>query len=201
MRSKSPPLLPIFRTRTQGEILALVLDQPNREWTISELATATEVALTSVQSEVARLEAGDLITSRKIGRNRLVRANKANPIIDPLTQVVLLSFGPKVVIAQEFAPLHADHVLIFGSWAARFAGHTGIAPDDIDVLVVGNNVSRTDVYAAAERAQQRIKRPVNPVVRSRDSWISPEGDPLLDEIVRRPYVDITKAPGDSEMQT
>ena len=201
MRSNAPALLPIFRTQTQGEILALVLDQPEREWTVSELATATGAALTSVQSEIARLESGDLLLSRKVGRTRLVRANTKNPITAPLTQVVLLSFGPKIVIAQEFAPLDADRVIIFGSWAARFAGIAGETPEDIDVLIVSDSVKRADVYAAAERAQEKLGRQVNPVIRSAAAWQSPDTDPLLDELLRRPYVDVTgdlvSAKGDS----
>ena len=201
MRSNAPALLPIFRTQTQGEILALVLDQPEREWTVSELATATGAALTSVQSEIARLEAGELLISRKVGRTRLVRANTKNPITAPLTQVVLLSFGPKVVIAQEFAPLRADHISIFGSWAARFAGVPGETPEDIDVLVISDSVKRAALYAAAERAQEKLGRPVNPVIRSTAAWQSPARDPLLDELLRRPYVDVTvdlfSAKGDS----
>jgi DNA-binding transcriptional ArsR family regulator len=194
MRSIAPAVLPIFRTHNQGEILALVLDHPEREWTVSELATATGAALTTIQSEISRLESGDLVTSRKVGRTRLVRANTGNPIIAPLTQIVLLSFGPKVVIAQEFASLKADHIVIFGSWAARISGIAGKTPDDIDVLIVSDSVKRSDAYAAAERAQERLGRPVNPVIRSTAAWQSPSSDPLLDELLRRPYVDVTDTP-------
>jgi hypothetical protein len=193
MRSIAPAVLPIFRTQTQGEILALVLDNPEREWTVSELAATTGAALTTIQSEIARLELGDLLTSRKVGRTRLVRANTRNPIIAPLTQVVLLSFGPKIVIGHEFASLNAEHIIIFGSWAARISGIAGQTPGDIDVLIVSDSAKRADAYAAAERAQERLRRPVNPVIRSTAAWQSPSSDPLLDELLRRPYVDVQDA--------
>jgi predicted nucleotidyltransferase len=191
MRSEAPALLPIFRTRAQGEILALVLQDPDQEWTVSELAHATGVPLTSAQSEIARLESGDLLSSRKVGRTRLVHANADNPVTAPLTQVVLLTFGPKPVIADEFAHLGAQRVLIFGSWAARLLGEPGPAPADIDVLVVGDDITRAGLYAAAERAQARLGRPVNPVLRSTNAWAEPDKDPLIDEILRRPRVDVT----------
>jgi predicted nucleotidyltransferase len=194
MRSKPPALLPIFRTRAQGEILALTLQDPAREWTVSELARATGVPLTSAQSEIARLESGDLLYSRKVGRTRLVRANTDNPVTAPLTQVVLLTFGPKSVVEAAFADLGAQRVLIFGSWAARLHGDEGPSPADIDVLVVGDGIARADLYAAAERAQARLGRPVNPVLRGTQAWAEPEKDPLLDEILRRPFVDVTRTP-------
>jgi predicted nucleotidyltransferase len=191
MRSKAPGLLPIFRTRAQGEILALVLQDTSREWTVSALAQATGVPLTSAQSEIARLESGDLLWSRKVGRTRLVRANTDNPVTVPLTQVVLLTFGPKSVVEDAFADLGAAHVLIFGSWAARLSGEPGSAPADIDVLVVGDDIARADLYTAAEHAEARLGRPVNPVLRSMKSWADPHTDPLLAEILRRPLVDVT----------
>jgi hypothetical protein len=50
------------------------------------------------------------------------------------------------------------------------------------------------VYAAAERAEARLGRPVNPVLRSADAWQDAAADPLLDEIQRRPLVEVT-SPG------
>ena len=193
MRSNAPALLPIFRTRAQGEILALTLQDPYQEWTISDLARATGAPLTSVQSEVARLESGSLLASRKVGRTRLVRANTDNPVIEPLTRVVLLTFGPKSVVESAFADLGAERVVIFGSWAARLQGEAGAMPADIDVLVVGDDINRGDLYAAAERAEARLGRPVSPVLRGTQAWADPDKDPLLDEILHRPMVDATTA--------
>lgn len=38
MRSEAPPLLPIFRSRHQAELLALLYLQPEREFSLTELA-------------------------------------------------------------------------------------------------------------------------------------------------------------------
>jgi hypothetical protein len=70
--------------------------------------------------------------------------------------------------------------VIFGSWAARYAGAAGPPPHDIDVLVVGK-VDRADLYEAADRAQVRLGLPVNPVVRSAKQWDDPE-DALVKQI-------------------
>ncbi|MBI1352122.1 MAG: ArsR family transcriptional regulator [Actinomycetales bacterium] len=190
MRSDAPPLLPILRSRTQGEVLAALLIDPAREWTITELAARLHLPLTTAQSEIARLETGGLVHSRKVGRSRLVQPDLSNPVVTPLTQIIMLTFGPKVVVQDEFAGLGADHVLIFGSWAARLSGEAGPPPGDIDVLAVADDLSREDLYAAAERAEARLGRPVNPVLRSTQAWADPATDPLLDEIVRRPVVHV-----------
>ena len=190
MRSDAPTLAPTFRSRLQGDLLALVLPWPDREWTVSELALRLKAPLTTVQSEVTRLVSGNVLSSRRVGRNRLVRADAANPAVAPLTQLTLVTFGPHTVIADEFAVLGADRVLLFGSWAARYHGEAGPTPADIDVLVVGDRIDRTESYEAAERAEQRLGLPVNPVLRTSDAWSDPRRDPLLSEIVNRPHVEV-----------
>lgn len=78
--------------------------------------------------------------------------------------------------------------MIFGSWAARYAGQPGPAPHDLDVLVVGQP-TRESVYDAADRAQQRVGMPVNPMIRTVDAWRATE-DPLVKQIKASPFVTV-----------
>ncbi len=73
-----------------------------------------------------------------------------------------------------------------GSWAARYLGRTGPAPHDLDVLVIGQP-TRESVYDAADRAQQRLGMPVNPVIRSAETWRKAD-DPLVRQIQSSPFV-------------
>jgi predicted nucleotidyltransferase len=191
MRSGAPVLAPTFRSRTQGDLLALTLLHPDQEWTVSDLARLLGVPLTTAQSEVGRLADGGVLATRKVGRSRVVRANLSSPSVAPLTQLTLVTFGPQTVVAEEFAGLGAERVVVFGSWAARYHGETGDLPADIDVLVVGDGIDRADLYRAAERAEARLRMPVNPVMRPAGSWDEPGKDALLVQIKSRPYVNAT----------
>jgi hypothetical protein len=51
-------------------------------------------------------------------------------------------------------------------------------------------VARREVYEAAERAEQRLKLPVNPLVCSRSRWIAAP-DPLIQQIRSGPRVWVT----------
>ena len=156
----------------QGEVLALLMGDPAREWTIDQLATTTGQPYQTVASEVRRLEQGDLVVTRPIGRSKLLRANESSPYFEPLAQLVLMSFGPPLVVAEEFGPLSGvARIVIFGSWAARYAGEPGPgpAPVDVDVLLIGTP-DRDAAYEAARRAQGRLGREVNVTVRSEDQW-------------------------------
>jgi DNA-binding transcriptional ArsR family regulator len=186
MRSDVPALLPILRSRHLAEILTLLLLHPDSEYSISDVASTLGLPLTTVQREVTRLSGAQLIRERRVGRSRLVSADPASRYTRPLTELVALAFGPRLVIGEEFGSLGAVAVAIYGSWAARYEGIAGRAPHDVDVLVIGE-VPRPDLYEAAERAEQRLGLPVNPVVCSRPRWLA-ASDPLIQQIRSAPVV-------------
>jgi len=86
-------------------------------------------------------------------------------------------------------------VLIFGSWAARYHQRHGPPPHDLDVLVVGQP-ARHAVYDAADRAQQRLGMPVNPVIRTGDAWRQ-AADPLVQQIQSSPLVTVLEPDADT----
>lgn len=172
MRTAAPALLPVFRSRLQGELLALVLGAVDVEWTLEELARRTGQPYQTVANEVRRLQSADLLVVRPVGRSKMLRANDGNPYFRPLSQLALMSFGPPLVIGEEFGDLAGvRQVLIFGSWAARYNGESGPAPNDVDVLLIGAP-DRDAVYEAARRAEQRLGREVNVTVREPEQWRS-----------------------------
>lgn len=170
MRTAAPALLPVFRSRLQGVLLATLLGQPDREWTLEELAQVGGQPYQTVSGEVRRLQAGGLVTTRTIGRSKLVRADRDSPYFAPLAQLALMSFGPPLVVAEELAGLDGvQEAFIFGSWAARYDGQPGPAPNDVDVLLIGTP-DRDQVDDAARRAQSRLGREVNVTLRTRQRW-------------------------------
>jgi DNA-binding transcriptional ArsR family regulator len=189
MRSDAPRLLPVLRSQHQADLLTMLLLHPHKEYTIADLARLLSVPQSTVSGEVRRLADAGILTVRPVGRSRLVRANEGSRLAGPLTELLTLTYGPHVVIAEEFAGLDdAMLVVIFGSWAARYHGERGQPPDDVDVLVVGVP-DRVAMYTAAERAEARLGRPVNPVVCSPDQWAHPV-EPFILEIKSRPHVTV-----------
>ena len=187
MRSSAPALLPVFRSQLQADILAALLLNPDRESSLTELAERFHAPLSTVHGEVGRLTQAGLLRRRNVGRSVVVQANTRNRLVEPLAELLFLSWGPMQVVAEEFEGLEGgERVLIFGSWAARYLQYHGPPPNDLDVLVVGRP-SRSDVYDAADRAQQRLGMPVNPVIRTTEAW-SEARDPLVQQIQSGPFV-------------
>jgi predicted nucleotidyltransferase len=186
MQAPPPPLMPLLRSRLQAELLTLVLLTPGREWSLTELAERAGASVSSAQREMARAEDAGVIASRRLGNTRLVSAADS-PLTGPLTELLLRSFGPRQVVAEELAGLPGiEEAYLFGSWAARYTGQSGRAPDDIDVLVIGQP-DRDKLDEAAQRAGSRLAREVNATVRS-SRWWHEGGDGFHAEVTKRPLV-------------
>lgn len=171
--------------------MTYVLLHPDRESTITELSVRLSIPQSTVSEEVQRLVDAGVLSVRAVGRSRLVRANAESKLVGPLTELLTLTFGPHVVIGDEFGDLERiETVLIYGSWATRYYGHRGRPPNDVDVLVVGTP-DRIAVHSAAGRAEERLDIPVNPVVCSPERW-STAPDPLIQQIQSSPYVTVAE---------
>ena len=163
-KGSPPPLLPLLRSRLQAEILTLVLLGPEQEWSLTGLASRTGASVSSVQREITRAEQAGVVSSRRLGSTRLVKAADS-PLTAPLTELLLRSFGPRQVLAEELQGVEGiEGAYLFGSWAARYAGEAGRPPADLDVLVIGAP-DRDELDDAAQRAASRLAREVNVTMR------------------------------------
>lgn len=190
MRRETGAIAPIFRTDTQARLLACLFLRPQETWTLASLARELGLSSSTLHPEVQRLEDTELVTVTQVGRARVLHANTGHPLARPLTEILEYVYGPRAVITEEFSAIPGiARLAIFGSWAARHAGIGGHVPHDIDVLVVGE-ADRGAVYAAADRAQERIGLKVNAVLASRRRWEA-DADGLIRQIKSSPMIDLT----------
>lgn len=187
----SPSLLPLLRSRMQGELLARVLLHPDREYSITELSTDLGVTPTAVLREVDRLAGGGILVDRRVGRSRLVRARTDTPLYRPLSDLMAASFGPLPLLTEELARLDGvRRAYIYGSWAARYDGEPGPPPADVDVLVVGEPDADA-LFDLAEGASRRLGREVNVHRVSVQAWEKADtDDPFLASVRERPLVEL-----------
>ena len=143
--------------------MARLLGDPDLEASLTELAALLSVPVSSVHREIDRAESAGLVTSRKVGNTRLVRANTASPYFAGLADVLVKAFGPPQVLAEALTGIDGiDAAYIYGSWAAAFHdanASPGRPVADIDILVLGSP-DRDKLYAAVSAAEQRLGRPV-----------------------------------------
>ena len=160
MVTPAPALLPIFRSEAQARVLAWLLLEPSREQPIAQLAQVAGVAQPNVLREVNRLVDAGLLTERRAGNTRLVRANTESPYFEPLVAILARSYGPASVVPQVLGDVPGvEQVVLIGSWAERYLGTPGPPPRDVDVVVVGD-ADRRRLRAANRELEERLGQPV-----------------------------------------
>lgn len=163
-------LAPLLRSNAQGDILALLFMNPDDEFSISDIQRRVGAQLATVHREVGRLVDAEIARDRQAGRARLVRANMAHELAPPLAELLLRSYGPRVVLEPLVAALQGvREAFIYGSWAARYSGEPGPTPRDVDVLIVGTT-PRDQLMMLGRAAQERLRREVNPTRVSPAEW-------------------------------
>lgn len=188
MNIKAPTLAPLFRSDAQGELLATLFLNPERSFTISELARAASTPYASAHREVSRIVQMGLATTEKRGQSVEVQARRDTSIFRPLAELLGLTYGPAVVIPKYLAGIAGiGSAYIYGSWAARRVGEPGDMPGDVDLLIVGNP-PRGEIYEAVRRAGSALVREVNPRIVSVAAWDAADTDPFLRTLTQRPLV-------------
>lgn len=186
---KESILLPILRSQTQGELLALLFLNPDREFTLSDAARKIGVSIPGLHHEAVRLIDAGLLRERREGRNRLIRAEDNSRIAPALTDLLALTYGPLPVLEREFSEIKGiSEAYIFGSWAARYSGASGAIPNDIDVLVVGT-ASLDSLDEVSDRAEKILEREVNIRRISTKEWM--QDSPFIATIKMNPHVKLS----------
>lgn len=186
MSVAAPELLPLFRSATQAAVLTLLYEDPERAYTLAEIAGRIGSPAPTVQREATRLEAGGLLVSARIGRSRQVCANSASPIFPELQSLLRKVFGPATLLTRALRDVPGvDEAFVHGSWARRYAGVKGPPPEDIDLLVIGSP-DLDALYRVVAAVEGELARPVDVTVLSPDEWET--GDSAFLRQVRRQHL-------------
>jgi len=149
-------------TTTQQRVLGFLYGQPERSFFANELIGLTGSGSGAVQRELARLVDRGLVTTRSIGRQRHYQANTEAPIFDELRGIIIKTVGLAEPLRAALRPLghRITLALIYGS----IAKGTATAASDIDLLVVADDLTLEDLYAALEPVEDQLGRKVSPTL-------------------------------------
>lgn len=187
VKSSPSMLTPFLRSDAQGAVLAETMLDPTIELTVSEIARRTGVLQSVVHREVSRLVEADVLRDRREGNNRLIRANTEHPLWQPMSEIVVETYGPAPLLRDLLTEIPGiREAYIYGSWASRRAGQPGPPPRDIDVLVVGAP-ARTDLLDAADTAQQKLHTEVNIHTTTPEAWAA-QDQPFLVTVASRSLI-------------
>jgi predicted nucleotidyltransferase len=133
MRTSAPAIVPLFRSEMQLRLLALLLLQPERSWTLQELAQALDAPASSVHRELGRAQRAGIIRRSAAARPHRFQAATEDPLYEPVAELLRRSVGVEQQLRGALQRPDVLAAVIYGSWA----GGTRRPDSDIDVLVIG----------------------------------------------------------------
>jgi hypothetical protein len=151
----------LFGAVRQG-VLALLYGHPNQRFFQRQIVRELGLGSGAVQRELVRLTRSGILTRNVEGRQTYFQANGDSPIFDELRSLIRKTFGLSGVLQAALLPIagRVRLAFIYGS-IARGAEK---ASSDVDVMIVGDDVSLDDIMPGLSTAQRQLRREVNPSV-------------------------------------
>lgn len=166
-------------------ILGLLLLHPEEGYHVRELARLTDTSAGTLHKELSKLSDAGILKSKKVGNQQHYSANLQCPIFEELASIFRKTSGLADVIANALSSMKSQikFAIVFGS-VARGEEQ---ANSDVDVIVIGD-IGFGDVVSLLHESQATLKREINPVVYSVDSFKDrvEKNDSFIKEILNKP---------------
>ena len=145
---------------SQSRVLRRLFGQPDRGFHLSELRRLTGLGSASLQRELNRLAEAGLVVSERVGNLRRFQANPGSPVFNELVVLTRKTLGAEPLLRDALQPLLPvlQGAWIFGSVAKK----TDAAQSDIDVMLVGKNLSLAKVLELLLPVEEQLGRKINP---------------------------------------
>ena len=149
-------------SKTQQRVLALLFGQSQRSFYANEIIAFAAMGSGAVQRELAKLVKSALVTVKKVGNQKHYQANHHAPIFDELRSIVMKTFGVADVlrVALQAHWPQIEQAFVYGSMAKG----SEQAHSDIDLMVIGKEISNATLLEALQPLQQQLGRTVNPTL-------------------------------------
>jgi len=171
----------------QLELLALLLGQPDRDWTRDELARIVQAPASSAHRELNRaVDAGIALRDETVRPHRY-QANPESPIYDPLRQLLERTVNVPERFRDALQQFDVTAAAIHGSWAAGRPGRRS----DIDVIVLSDE-DGTSIRRSLRRAGRALGRDidVSVVAPAEMRQLAADGNPFVLRILESPRIDL-----------
>ena len=155
-------------SKVQQRVLALIFGHPERSFYTSEIVRNVRSGTGAVERELSRLQCSGLVCVERIGNQKHYRANRQSPIFEELHSLVLKTVGLTEPLRESLAP-YSDRIktaFVYGSVAKGI----DTAHSDIDLMVIGEDLTYPDLYAGLQKAENALRRQVSPNFLSPEDW-------------------------------
>jgi predicted nucleotidyltransferase len=155
-------------SKVQQRVLALIFGHPERSFYTSEIVRRVQSGTGAVERELSRLQRSGLVSVERIGNQKHFRANHQSPVFSELQTLVVKTVAVTEPLKNALEP-YSDKIVaafVYGSVAKGLDR----AQSDIDLMVIGDGLSYSDLYSALQNAETLLQRKVSPIFLSRADW-------------------------------
>jgi len=160
---------------SQARVYRWLFGQPNRSFHLSELRRLTGLGSASLQRELRKLADSGLVSSERVGNLRCFRANPESPVLGELVTLTRKTLGLEPMLSDALAPLvpRLRASWVFGSVAKQ----TDTAASDVDVMVIGDDLTLREVLEHLLPVEKELGRKINPTCYSVAEFASRRSEP------------------------
>ena len=174
----------------QQRVLGLLFGQSEKSFYANEIEKLAKTGRGSLQRELLRMTTSGLITMTLIGRQKHYQANKNCFIFQDVKSITLKTFGLSDVLRLALSGHAGDirYAFVYGSVAKG----TDTATSDIDVMVIAERLSYSDLFEALTKAEESLGRKVNPTVYTPEAFLKKIQDDnhFVTRVLKQPKIEL-----------
>ena len=155
-------------SKVQQRVLALIFGQPERSFYTSEIKRNVNSGTGAVERELSRLQRSGLVSIERIGNQKHYRANRQSPIFAELHSLVIKTVAVTEPLRKCLEP-YSDRIKAAFAYGSVAKG-TDTARSDIDLMVIGDELNYSELYAALQNVEDALGRKVSPTFLSPKDW-------------------------------
>jgi len=175
-------------TKTQQKVLGLLFGKPDKSFYTNEIMRWVSMGRGTVSRELERLVAAGLLTVSKAGNQNHYQANVNNPVYSELVSIVKKTFGIADAIRENLKSLdeNIELAFIYGS----ISKGTETKSSDIDLMLVGKELSYGLVMEALMPLEESLQRTINPTIYEKKDFLAKlnEGNSFITRVMDQPKI-------------
>lgn len=175
---------------SQARLFRWLFGQPERSYHLSELRRLSGLGSASLQRELSRLVDAGLILSERVGNLRRFQANQQSPVYTELVALTRKVLGAEPLLREALQPIAArlETAFIYGSVAKQ----TDTAQSDIDLMLVGEDLSLNEILTLLLPLETQLGRKINPNCYTQSEYARrlAEPDSFVNRVLAQPILPV-----------
>jgi DNA-binding transcriptional ArsR family regulator len=125
----------LFSSSTRADVLSLLLNSPDEQFYVREIAKLLRKNPSGIKRELDNLEKMGIVHSERVANLKYFQANQDSPLYSELKNLITKSLGLPGALKAVLRAAGARSAFIYGSYAE------GEDVDTVDMMVIGAEIS------------------------------------------------------------